>query len=186
MGNRLSKITTRTGDDGTTGLAGAERVPKTSARIAAIGDVDELNAVIGVWRSVGLTKGIDASLESISQQLFNLGGELAMPGEALLDRSAVTSLDKEIERWNAELPPLREFILPGGPPPVAWAHMARTVCRRAERQIWQLAEDESVERLRPEPSQYLNRLSDLFFVLGRHIATSLECTEKQWEHERHK
>lgn len=182
MGNRLSKIVTRAGDDGSTGLAGAERVPKTSARIAAIGDVDELNAVVGIWRSTGLSSAIDSILEAVCQQLFNLGGELAMPGEALLADTAMAELEAHIDALNAELPPLREFILPGGPPPVAWAHLARTVCRRAERQLWHLAEADTT--LRPEPARYLNRLSDLFFVMGRHIAATLSTPETPWEHQR--
>ncbi len=181
MGNRLSKITTRTGDAGTTGLAGTERVSKTDARICAIGDVDELNAVIGVWRTQSLPEAIDTLLADVSQQLFNLGGELAMPGETLLSDEALLQLETAAEAANALLPPLREFILPGGPPAVAWAHMARTVCRRAERSVWMLAEK---EELRPLPAQYLNRLSDLCFVLGRSLAAASATTEVSWNHER--
>lgn len=181
MGNRLSKITTRTGDAGTTGLAGTARVKKTSARICSIGDIDELNAVIGVWRTHPLPPTTDALLADISQQLFNLGGELAMPGETLLQEAALEQIEAAAEAENAKLPPLREFILPGGPPAIAWAHMARTVCRRAERTLWGLAAEET---LRPLPAQYLNRLSDLFFVLGRSLAASSDTAEVSWQHER--
>ncbi len=182
MGNRLSKITTRTGDAGTTGLAGSERVAKTDARIHAIGEVDELNAVIGVWRTHPLPEPIAALLTDISQQLFNLGGELAMPGEMLLADDALVQIETATTTENAKLPPLKEFILPGGPPAVAWAHMARTVCRRAERTLWTLS---SRDNLRPLPAQYLNRLSDLFFVLGRSLAASSQTAEVSWQHERH-
>lgn len=181
MANRLSKITTRTGDAGSTGLAGQARVAKTSPRIAAIGDVDELNAVIGVWRGQGLPDDIDRLLASISQQLFNLGGELSMPGEVLLHDDALIEVETATNDANASLPPLREFILPGGPAPVAWSHMARTVCRRAERSLWQLAESEELRDLAP---RYLNRLSDLFFVLGRFLAAHLAAEEVSWNHER--
>ena len=181
MGNRLSKITTRTGDAGTTGLAGSGRVPKTHPRIQAIGEVDELNAVIGLWRGSALPAAVDELLGEISQQLFNLGGELAMPGEALLAEAAITALEEAIDAYNASLPPLKEFVLPGGPPPVAWAHLARTVCRRAERGLWALHERES---LRPLPMQYLNRLSDLCFVLGRVLAQEAGAAEVSWNHAR--
>lgn len=181
MGNRLSKITTRTGDTGTTGLAGTARVSKTDVRIASIGDVDELNAVIGVWRTQSLPTAMDELLADISQQLFNLGGELAMPGETLLTEAALAQVESAAITANAQLPPLREFILPGGPPSVAWAHMARTVCRRAERTVWSLAQN---EELRPLPAQYLNRLSDLFFVLGRQLAAAADSTEVSWQHDR--
>ncbi len=181
MGNRLSKITTRTGDAGQTGLAGDTRLPKTAPRIEAIGEVDELNAVIGLWRSAGLPEAADTLLADISQQLFNLGGELAMPGETLLAEAALAELEAASAAINATLPPLREFILPGGPPPVAWAHLARTVCRRAERRLWALAE---AEGLRALPAQYLNRLSDLCFVLGRELAQQGGAAETSWQHAR--
>lgn len=183
MGHRLSKITTRTGDDGTTGLVGSTRVPKTSRRIAAIGDVDELNAVIGVWRTHVEAADADTLLAEVSQQLFNIGGELAMPGESLLSETAVEALEAATTAINATLPPLREFILPGGPPDVAWAHMARTVCRRAERSLWALAEDEDAAT-RPLLARYLNRLSDCCFVLGRQLAALHHSTEVSWSHAR--
>lgn len=180
MGHRLSKITTRTGDAGQTGLATGERIHKTHPRVIAMGEVDELNAVIGVWRAQVIDPRIQSFLEEVSQDLFNLGGELAMPGEELLSLAALEKLDAAIAEWNATLPPLKEFILPGGPPPVAWAHMARTVCRRAERSLWQL---DHTEVLRSTPAQYLNRLSDVCFVLGRVLAATTGATETPWAHQ---
>lgn len=147
----------------------------------AIGDVDELNAVIGVWRAQGLPDDIDKLLASISQQLFNLGGELSMPGEEFLSSEALLEVENAADEFNATLPPLKEFILPGGPAPVAWSHMARTVCRRAERTLWLLQENEELRELAP---RYLNRLSDLFFVLGRVLAARLSADEVSWNHER--
>ncbi len=176
MGNRLSKITTRTGDAGETGIAGNRRLPKTHPRIAAIGDVDELNSSVGVLRASPGSGELDPLLARIQNELFNLGGELAMPDLALVTAEQVSELERAIETRNAELPPLRDFVLPGGNPAAA-AHMCRTICRRAERSLWAVHE---AETLRAELPQYLNRLSDLMFVLARGLARSSSDTETQW------
>ncbi|HET7526305.1 MAG TPA: cob(I)yrinic acid a,c-diamide adenosyltransferase [Burkholderiaceae bacterium] len=164
MGNRLTRIATRTGDDGTTGLADGSRVAKSHRRVAAMGDVDELNSQLGVLLAEPLPDDVRALLKHVQHQLFNLGGELSLPGQALLQADAVAALDQALERHNATLPPLAEFILPGGSRSAAIAHVARTVARRAERALVALGETEDV---RAEPRQYLNRLSDLLFVLAR-------------------
>lgn len=164
MSNRLSKISTRTGDDGSTGLGDGSRVPKSHLRIAAIGDVDELNSGLGVLLTEPLPEDLRALLLAIQQQLFNLGGELAIPGSALLAADAVQRLDEAVEHYNAALPRLAEFILPGGARSAAFAHQSRTVARRAERALVALA---AVEPVNQPPRQYLNRLSDLLFVLAR-------------------
>lgn len=164
MGNRLSKIATRTGDDGTTGLANGSRVPKTHARIAAIGDVDELNSQLGVLLAEPLPQDVRELLVTVQHELFNLGGELASPGYTLLHEPAVAHLDGQLEHFNAALPRLLEFILPAGTRSAALAHVARTVARRAERSVLRLAEQETVNQ---PPRLYLNRLSDLLFVLAR-------------------
>jgi len=164
MSNRLSKISTRTGDDGSTGLGDGSRVPKSHLRIAAIGDVDELNSGLGVLLAEPLPEDLRALLLAIQQELFNLGGELAIPGSELLKADAVQRLDEAVEHYNAALPRLAEFILPGGTRSAALAHQSRTVARRAERALVALAATESVNK---PPRQYLNRLSDLLFVLAR-------------------
>lgn len=164
MGHRLSKIYTRTGDAGTTGLADGSRVSKDSARIAALGDLDELNSVVGLLLTEGLPEDIRALLTGIQHDLFDLGGEMAIPGAALLDERAIDALEAAIDRYNADLGPLKEFILPGGTRAAALAHLARGVCRRAERQLVGLAATEAVGEA---GRKYVNRLSDLLFVLGR-------------------
>jgi len=164
MGNRLTRIATRTGDGGTTGLANGERVPKSHRRIAALGDVDELNSQLGVLLAEPLPDEVRTLLRDVQQQLFNLGGELSLPGQALLKPEAVAALDAALEHFNAALPRLKEFILPGGTRSAAIAHVARTVARRAERALVALGEREPVNE---PPRQYLNRLSDLLFVLAR-------------------
>jgi cob(I)alamin adenosyltransferase len=164
MGHRLSKIYTRTGDAGTTGLADGSRVSKSSARIAALGELDELNSVVGLLLTEDLPEDIRLLLSGIQHDLFDLGGEMAIPGSALLDENSVGELESAIDRWNAELSPLKEFILPGGTRAAALAHLARGVCRRAERQLVGVAASESVSEA---GRKYLNRLSDLLFVLGR-------------------
>jgi cob(I)alamin adenosyltransferase len=164
MGKRLTRIATRTGDDGTTGLADGSRVAKSHRRVAAMGDVDELNSQLGVLLAEPLPDEVRVLLQQVQQQLFNLGGELSLPGQALLVDEAVAALDEALERHNATLPPLAEFILPGGTRSAALAHVARTVARRAERALVALGESEAV---RAAPRQYLNRLSDLLFVLAR-------------------
>jgi cob(I)alamin adenosyltransferase len=164
MGKRLTRIATRTGDDGSTGLANGERVPKSHPRVAAMGDVDELNSQLGVLLAEPLPDDVRALLREVQHQLFNLGGELSLPGQALLQADAVAALDQALERHNAMLPALAEFILPAGTRSAAIAHVARTVARRAERALVSLGEDEVVNAA---PRQYLNRLSDLLFVLAR-------------------
>jgi cob(I)alamin adenosyltransferase len=164
MGYRLSKIYTRTGDAGTTGLGDGSRVGKDAPRIAALGDVDETNAIVGVLLCEELPEDVRTLLVGVQHDLFDLGGELAVPGGAFLKVTQPGRLETAIDRYNAELEPLKEFILPGGTRAAALAHHARTVCRRAERAIVALAQDEAVS----EPArQYLNRLSDLLFVLAR-------------------
>ena len=160
----LSKIYTRTGDDGTTGLGDGTRVPKDHLRVQAMGDVDELNSQLGVLLAEALPKDVRDLLVVIQHELFNLGGELSIPGFELIKADAVLALDEALARYNAALPRLKEFILPGGTRSAAHAHVARTVARRAERAVAALSHHETV---RAEPRQYLNRLSDLLFVLAR-------------------
>ena len=164
MGNRLTEIATRTGDDGTTGLGDNQRVSKNSLRVHAMGDVDELNAQLGVLLVHRLPAEVAQTLHQVQHELFNLGGELSIPGFALLKDEAVLALDEALATHNAALPRLKEFILPGGSAAAAQAHVVRTVARRAERSVVAL---DSAEALRPAPRQYLNRLSDLMFVLAR-------------------
>ena len=164
MGKRLTRIATRTGDDGSTGLADGARVAKSHRRVAAMGDVDELNSQLGVLLAEPLPDDVRSLLQQVQHQLFNLGGELSLPGHALLQADAVAALDQALERYNATLPPLAEFILPGGARSAAIAHVARTVARRAERALVALGETDAVNAA---PRQYLNRLSDLLFVLAR-------------------
>ena len=164
MANRLSQIATRTGDDGTTGLGDGTRVPKDDLRIAAMGDVDELNSTLGVLLAEPLPDDVRELLVVIQHELFNLGGELSIPGFELLKADAVLRLDEALAHYNANLPRLKEFILPGGTRSAAISHVARTVARRAERALVALA---GAATVRKEPRQYLNRLSDLMFVLAR-------------------
>lgn len=172
MANRLSTITTRTGDDGTTGLGDGSRVSKASPRIAAMGDVDELSSSLGVLLCEPLPAHLRELLIDIQHDLFDLGGELSIPGYELLKISAVQKLDHHIESLNASLPRLAEFILPGGCRASALAHVSRTVARRAEREAVALKASEPV---RDEVLLYLNRLSDLLFVLARTLNRSTEC-----------
>ncbi len=164
MGNRLSQIATRTGDDGTTGLGDNSRVSKASGRPHAMGDVDELNSHIGLLLCEPLPADVRELLIDIQHQLFNLGGELSMPGYELLKDDALLQLDDALAHYNAQLPRLAEFILPAGTRAASQAHVCRTVARRAERMVVALQE---AEAMRPAPRQYLNRLSDLLFVLAR-------------------
>ena len=164
MGHRLTQISTRTGDDGTTGLGDGQRVSKTHDRVQAMGDVDELNSHLGVLLAEPLPADIRDVLVTIQHELFNLGGELSMPGHQLLADTAVESLDAALAHYNAELPRLMEFILPAGTRSAALAHVCRAVARRAERAVVGLAVHDSVL---PGPRLYLNRLSDLLFVLAR-------------------
>ncbi len=164
MSNRLTQIATRTGDDGTTGLGDGTRVPKSHLRIAALGDVDELNSCLGVLLAEPLPEDVRELIVVVQHELFNLGGELSIPGFELLKPEAVARLDEALGRYNADLPRLKEFILPAGTRSAALAHVGRTVARRAERSVVALAEADAV---RAEARQYLNRLSDLLFVLAR-------------------
>lgn len=177
MAKRLTRITTRTGDDGTTGLAGGERVGKDTARIDAIGSIDELNSAVGVLRATELDPAIDKLLEVLQHRLFDLGGEIAMPGVVLIDADHVTAIEQAVEQYNATLPPLADFILPGGTEAAARCHLARAICRRAERDLLRLARTEDVNT----PSRhYLNRLSDLLFVLARVLARTGGAEEVIW------
>ncbi len=181
MGHRLSKIYTRTGDDGTTGLADGSRVSKDSFRIKAIGDIDELNSLIGMVLAHELRDNIRQCLTEIQHNLFNLGGELSLPDQNLISISNVEKLEGSLDSFNAELPPLKEFILPGGGQAAATCYLARAVCRRAERSVLTLARTESVSEL---AHIYLNRLSDLLFVLGRVLARESSQGEVYWRSER--
>lgn len=181
MGHRLSKITTRTGDAGETGLGDGARVAKDSARVAALGDIDELNSAIGVVLAEQVPSEMRALLEQVQHDLFDLGGELSIPGHVLLTEKQVTELETTLERWNAALPPLKEFILPGGSRAAAAAHLARTVCRRAERTLVALGRREPVGEL---ARRYLNRLSDLLFVAGRSLNRAAGGGDVQWKHKR--
>lgn len=164
MGNRLTQIATRTGDDGSTGLGDNSRVSKNSARPHAMGDVDELNSHIGLLLCEALPESVRAVLIDVQHQLFNLGGEISVPGYEMLKDEALLRLDQALAEYNAELPRLLEFILPAGTRAASQAHICRTVARRAERSVVALQE---VETMRAAPRQYLNRLSDLLFVLAR-------------------
>jgi cob(I)alamin adenosyltransferase len=183
MGNRLSKIYTRTGDDGTTGLGDGSRVAKDSARVAAYGTVDEANSTIGLLLAADVPDDIRGLLTTIQHQLFDLGGELCIPGHAAIEDADVDRLEQQLDHYNDALPPLKEFILPGGGDAAARCHIARTVVRRAERATVALARDEAV---RPQPIRYLNRLSDLLFVLARVLARHCGHGEVTWQHERRK
>lgn len=164
MGNRLSKISTRTGDDGSTGLGDGSRIRKDALRVVAMGEVDELNSHIGVLLAEPLPEHLQQQLSLIQHDLFDLGGELCIPGHAMLNPDRVAALDALLQALNARLAPLKEFILPGGTRTAALAHVARTVCRRAERCVVALKAQEEVSE---EALHYLNRLSDLLFVIAR-------------------
>lgn len=182
MGNRLSKIYTRTGDDGTTGLGDGSRVPKDGARVEAYGCVDEANSAIGMVLAVpGVPQDVALLLTRVQHELFDLGGELCIPGHRAIEPAHVQALERALDEFNDRLPPLKEFILPGGGPAAAACHLARATCRRAERRAWTLARAESVAK---EPLQYLNRLSDLLFVLARVLARHESGSEVLWKHER--
>ncbi|MDR5749605.1 MULTISPECIES: cob(I)yrinic acid a,c-diamide adenosyltransferase [unclassified Caballeronia] len=183
MGHRLSKIATRAGDDGTTGLGDGSRVQKDDARIAAIGDVDELNSQLGVLLCEPLPGNVRAALVDIQHDLFDLGGELCIPGHSMIEETHLARLDEWLVDYNATLPPLKEFILPGGSRAAALLHVARTVCRRAERAIVALGR---VETVNDAPRQYVNRLSDLLFVFARVMNRVDGGTDVLWEHERRK
>src|SRR5688572_12753998 len=179
MGHRLSKIYTRTGDDGTTGLANGERVDKADSRVAAFGDVDETNSALGLLLAEpALPPAIATSLTRIQHELFEIGAELSLPGYRQITAEHVTRLEQELDALNEELPPLKEFVLPGGTRAAAVCHLARTICRRAERSAW--AASKLVE-LNPELMRYLNRLSDLLFVMARALARKDGGREVLWQ-----
>jgi cob(I)alamin adenosyltransferase len=182
MGKRLSKIYTRTGDDGTTGLGDGSRVAKDSLRVDAFGTVDEANSAIGIVLAVeSVPPGIRELLTDIQHDLFELGGELCIPGHSAITDDFVVRLEDELDALNAELPALQEFILPGGGQAAAACHLARTIVRRAERITTKLANSETV---RPEVLKYLNRLSDLLFVVARVLARAESGQEVLWNRER--
>jgi cob(I)alamin adenosyltransferase len=183
VGNRLSKIYTRTGDDGSTGLGDGTRVPKDSPRVTAYGTTDELNCAIGLVLACEVPEAVRGLLVQVQHTLFDLGGELCIPGMEMVHGADIDHLEQALDGFNADLPPLKEFILPGGGPAAAHCHLARTICRRAERCVVTLARTESV---RAEPLRYLNRLSDLLFVLSRVLARASGHGEVLWHHERRK
>ena len=178
MADRLTKIYTRSGDAGLTGLANGERVPKSDARIEAFGTVDETNSAIGlVLSDTGLPTAVADSLSRIQDELFDVGAELALPGYTTIGPEYVLRLESELDDLNSALPPLKEFILPGGGPAAAACHLARAICRRAERRAWTFSEAADVN---PELLKYLNRLSDLLFVIARVLARQDGSTEVLW------
>lgn len=181
MGHRLSKIVTRTGDAGTTGLGDGSRVAKDSPRIAAIGAVDELNSAIGVLLAEGAPPPVALCLTAVQHDLFDLGGELSIPGYTAMTEAHVARLEADVTRFNADLAPLKEFILPGGTRGAALAHVARTVCRRAERELVHAAASEAIT---DHARVYLNRLSDLLFVLARVHNAAAGRPDVLWRKER--
>jgi cob(I)alamin adenosyltransferase len=181
MGNRLSRLYTRTGDKGTTGLGDGERVDKDSLRIEAIGHVDELNSAIGMVLVYEIRGEIRDCLSDIQHKLFDLGGELSMPGYEAIGAADVGKIEQTLDAFNESLPPLKEFILPGGGPAAATCHLARTICRRTERRVVSLDREEDIS---PHVQAYLNRLSDLLFVFCRILARDEGGTEVLWRNER--
>jgi len=182
MGNRLSRIYTRTGDDGLTGLGDGDRVPKEALRVEAYGTVDEANSAIGmVLAMADLPPEVRECLQTVQHQLFDVGAELCIPGHRVIQAHHAAGLEQVIDRLNEHLPPLKEFILPGGNPPAATCHLARTIVRRAERRVWALSRVEAVAQ---EVPTYLNRLSDLLFVVARVLARQSEPGEILWNHTR--
>ena len=179
MGNRLSKIYTRTGDKGTTGLGDGSRVDKDNLRVEAFGTVDELNSAVGFVLATELPEDIRTCLTRTQHELFDLGGELCMPGFTLVPDSYVDGLEKQLDRFNEDLPPLKDFILPGGSEAAARCHLARTIARRAERRVISFSKNEDVN---PASIRYLNRLSDLLFVIARVLARHDGGSEVLWVH----
>ena len=181
MGNRLSKIATRTGDNGTTGLGDGSRTEKDSVRISTLGEVDELNSFVGLLLCEDMPAELREELVSIQHDLFDLGGELCIPGYQLITDAHVARLDALLEKYNATLTPLKDFILPAGSRAASIAHVCRTVCRRAERSIVSLGRHETINE---HPRQYVNRLSDLMFVLSRVLNRFAGGSDVLWQHER--
>lgn len=180
MGNRLSRIYTRTGDDGTTGLGDGSRIGKDSLRVDAMGDVDELNAVIGILMTEPLSPEVKAYFIDIQHDLFDLGGEICIPGHTMVKAERVATLENVLDQLNDSLEPLKEFILPGGSKAAAYCHLARTVCRRAERQLIRLNREEPITAV---SLQYLNRLSDFLFVVSRSINKADGHADVLWKNE---
>jgi cob(I)alamin adenosyltransferase len=178
MGNRLSKIATRTGDNGTTGLGDGSRIDKDSMRVHAMGDVDELNSHIGLLLCEDLPSELREELISIQHDLFDMGGELCIPGYTMITEVQVARLDALLEKYNADLPPLKDFILPAGSRAASQAHVCRTVCRRAERAIVSLGK---ADKINDNPRRYMNRLSDLLFVLSRVLNRFAGGSDVLWE-----
>jgi len=178
MGNRLTRIYTRTGDGGTTGLADGSRVSKDAPRIEAIGAVDELNSALGALLAEALPDAARSCLVDAQHDLFDLGGELSVPGHAVMSKTHVERIERELDRFNAGLPPLKDFILPGGTRAAALAHVARTICRRAERRLVTLSRK---QKLAPALPAYLNRLSDLLFVLARELNRAAGKPDVLWQ-----
>lgn len=181
MGNRLSKIATRTGDNGTTGLGDGSRVDKDALRVQAMGDVDELNSHIGLLLCEELPAALREELVSIQHDLFDMGGELCIPGYTLIHDAQIARLDTLLAKYNADLPPLQEFILPAGSRAAAQSHVCRTVCRRAERTIVSLGKAENIN---DNPRRYANRLSDLLFVLSRVLNRFAGGSDVLWKKDR--
>jgi cob(I)alamin adenosyltransferase len=181
MGNRLSKIYTRTGDDGTTGLGDGSRVEKDDPRVEAIGTVDELNSAIGVLLTHETSDAVRAALTGIQHALFDIGGELCIPGTSCITAEQVEQLEQLLDGFNVDLPALKEFILPGGTRAAAACHMARAICRRAERRSDSLGKQAGIN---PASLQYLNRLSDLLFVMARCLNKQAGEPDVFWQHER--
>jgi cob(I)alamin adenosyltransferase len=181
MARRLTKIYTRTGDNGTTGLTDGSRVTKDDVRIEAIGAVDELNSTIGLLLCEPLTETIRECLTGIQHRLFDIGGELSIPGHCMLGEHSVTGLEQFLDALNSELPALKEFILPGGTRAAARCHVARATCRRAERRVFTLGGNAEIN---PVTARYLNRLSDLLFVMARHLNREAGVPDVFWEHDR--
>lgn len=178
MGNRLSKIYTRTGDKGTTGLGDGSRVEKDDIRVEAFGAVDELNSVIGTVMACNITPAITTYLTDIQHDLFDLGGELCIPGHTILSDTDTSRLEGILDKFNADLPALKDFILPAGGMATSHCHVARTVCRRAERRVYTLSKQQAVN---PAALMYLNRLSDLLFVIARVLARHENGQEVLWQ-----
>ncbi|MEI8385280.1 MAG: cob(I)yrinic acid a,c-diamide adenosyltransferase [Nitrosomonadaceae bacterium] len=178
MANRLTRIYTRTGDDGTTGLGDGTRASKDSARIEAMGCVDELNSCLGLLLVEHVAESVRSQLENIQHDLFDLGGDLSIPGRISMSKEQIIRLEHQLDQYNASLPALKEFILPGGSKAAALCHLARTVCRRAERSLVKLVQTEEVASLN---IQYLNRLSDFLFVLSRTLNRQKDVEDVLWQ-----
>ena len=182
MGNRLSKIYTRTGDDGSTGLGDGSRVSKTTTRVEAMGNSDELNCIIGILMTEPLPGTLSETMTRVQHTLFDIGGELSIPSSSLVTQNQVTDLESRLDELNEDLPPLKDFVLPGGSHQAAVCHLARSVCRRLERSLFAVSDGHPVS---PISLQYVNRLSDLLFVIARALNRTSGAAVVLWEHDRH-